>query len=169
MNIQKALELIQLAKSHQCRLYTVAPDQLRWESPVMPPDELLNQLRVYKPVLMEYLKHTSRDLSVVVKRAFDGFLYCFEQVQQTRRNNSSLNLCGVSVMYWRSTVKAALQVNDAEINMIERLLIQSEQLKYMDSSNTVLITPEQQEHLHDDEIETAFNDLLNRPRQFVYC
>ncbi len=35
----------------------------------MPPDELLEELRVNKPILIEYLKHTSRDLSMLAKRA----------------------------------------------------------------------------------------------------
>ena len=35
------------------RIYTIEPNQLRWESPIMPPDDFLNELRIHKPVLME--------------------------------------------------------------------------------------------------------------------
>ena len=77
--MQKALHIIQLAKSHQCRLFIAPPNQLRWESPIMPPDELLEELRANKPILIEYLKHTSRDLSILVKRALDGYLWMLDR------------------------------------------------------------------------------------------
>lgn len=75
MNMQKALDLIQRAKSHQCKLFIAPPNQLRWS---MPPHGLLEELKANKPILIEYLKHTSRDLSVLVKRALDGYQWILD-------------------------------------------------------------------------------------------
>lgn len=143
MNMQKALDLIQLAKSHQCRLFIAPPNQLRWESPIMPPDELLEELRANKPILIEYLKHTSRDLSILVKRALDGYLWMLDRKRTYYRYNGvPIVTVRISASEWRETVKSVLKVNDAELHIIERLLIQSEQLVYFDHAKTLLTTPD---------------------------
>ena len=142
MNMQKALDLIQLAKSHQCRLFIAPPNQLRWESPIMPPDELLEELRANKPILIEYLKHTSRDLSILVKRALDGYLWMLDRKRTYYRYNGvPIVTVRISASEWRETVKSVLKVNDAELHIIERLLIQSEQLVYFDHAKTLLTPP----------------------------
>ena len=172
MNTQKALEVMKLAKQYGCRLELAQPDKIRYSSRQRPPEHLLEEIKLHKPVLLEYLKHTSHDLSVLLKRAFDGYQYCLNQVkQQARRDGVPLSFCRVPVMFWRSTVKTVLQVNDAEMGIIERLLIQDGQLKYMDRAETLLTTDEQEQHeyMPDDAIGTAFNNWLNMPREFIYC
>ena len=74
-------------------------------------------------------------------------------------------------MFWRSTVKTVLLVNDAEMGIIERLLIQDGQLKYLDRAETILTTDEQeqQEYMPDDATGTAFNNWLYMPQEFIYC
>lgn len=110
MNMQKALDLIQLAKSHQCRLFIAPPNQLRWESPVMPPDELLEELRANKPILIEYLKHTSRDLSMLVKRALDGYHWLLDRKRtHYRYNGVPIVTVRISASEWRETVKSVLK------------------------------------------------------------
>lgn len=110
MNMQKALDLIQLAKSHQCRLFIAPPNQLRWESPVMPPDELLEELRANKPILIEYLKHTSRDLSILVKRALDGYHWLLDRKRtHYRYNGVPIVTVRISASEWRETVKSVLK------------------------------------------------------------
>ena len=143
MNMQKALNIIQLAKSHQCRLFIAPPNQLRWESPVVPPDELLEELRANKPILIEYLKHTSRDLSMLVKRALDGYHWLLDRKRtHYRYNGVPIVTARIAASEWRETVKSVLKVNDAELRIIERLLIQSEQLVYFDHAKTLLTTPD---------------------------
>lgn len=146
MNMQKALNIIQLAKSHQCRLFIAPPNQLRWESPIMPPNELLEELRANKPILIEYLKHTSRDLSILVKRALDGYLWMLDRKRtHYRYNGVPIVTARISASEWRETVKSVLKVNDAELHIIEILLIQSELLVYFDHAKTLLTTPHQLE------------------------
>ena len=143
MNMQKALNIIQLAKSHQCRLFIAPPNQLRWESPIMPPDELLEELRANKPILIEYLKHTSRDLSILVKRALDGYHWLLDRKHtHYRYNGVPIVTARIAASEWRETVKSVLKVNNAELHIIERLLIQSEQLVYFDHAKTLLTTPD---------------------------
>lgn len=172
MNMQKALDLIQLAKSHQCRLFIAPPNQLRWESPIMPPDELLEELRANKPILIEYLKHTSRDLSILVKRALDGYLWMLDRKRtHFRYNGVPIVTARISASEWRETVKSVLKVNDAELHIIERLLIQSEQLVYFDHAKTLLTTPDQleQDYMPDDNTGAAFNAWFSMPCEFIYC
>ncbi len=172
MNTQKALEVLQLAKQYGCKLELAPPDKIRYSSQQRPPEHLLEEIKLHKPVLLEYLKHTSRDLSVLVKRAFDGYDYCLKQVQkQARRDGVPLSFARVPVMFWRSTVKTVLLVNDAEMGIIERLLIQDGQLKYLDRAETILTTDEQeqQEYMPDDATGTAFNNWLYMPQEFIYC
>lgn len=170
MSIRKALELIRMAKSYQCILYWDPPDRIRLASQSLIPDELLNEVKAHKPVLIEYFKHTDRDLTPLLGRAFDGYLYCLNQMRECH-SSASTSTCHVSTLYWRSTVKATLQVSNPELKLIEMLLIQSEQLKYLDSSNTAFITPEQEQQKYstDEDANTAFNYLLSKHRQFVYC
>ena len=172
MNMQKALDLIQLAKSHQCRLFIAPPNQLRWESPIMPPDELLEELRANKPILIEYLKHTSRDLSILVKRALDGYHWLLDRKRtHFRYNGVPIVTARITASEWRETVKSVLKVNDAELHIIERLLIQSEQLVYFDHAKTLLTTPDQleQDYMPDDNTGAAFNAWLSMPCKFIYC
>jgi|GEM_PF-3044840 len=172
MNMQKALDLIQLAKSYQCKLFIVPPDQLRWSSPVMPPQELIEKLKANKYVLLEYFKHTSRDLSLLVKRAFDGYRWLLDRKKQHNHYNSiPMSDVRITVVEWRCTVKNVLKVDDTELNIIESLLIQGEHLKYADTAKAFLTTfeEEKQEYLLDDETGTAFNHWLNTPREFVFC
>ncbi|WP_218944728.1 hypothetical protein [Acinetobacter sp. YH12201] len=169
--MQKALNLIQLAKSYQCRLFIAPPDQLRWESPVMPPNELLEELKANKPILIEYLKHTSRDLSILVKRALDGYQWMLDRKRtHYRYNGVPMITARVLANEWRETVKGVLKVDDAELNIIERLLIQSGQLVYFDHAKTFLTTPDQleQDYLPDDSTGTAFNTWLSMPCEFIY-
>lgn len=171
MNMQKALDLIQLAKSHQCRLFIAPPNQLRWESPIMPPDELLEELRANKPILIEYLKHTSRDLSILVKRALDGCLWMLDRKRtHYRYNGVPIVTVRISASEWRETVKSVLKVNDAELHIIERLLIQSEQLVYFDHAKTLLTTSDQleQDYMPDDNTGAAFNAWLSMPCEFIH-
>ncbi len=171
-NAHKALEVIKLAKQYNCRLELAPPDKIKYSSTQRPPEHLLNEIQQHKPELLEYLKHTSRDLSVLVKRALDGYDYCFKQMQkQAQRQGIQNCFIRVPVMYWRSTIKTVLKVNDAELDIIENLLIQSEQLKYSDNTKMLFITleQEQQEYLLDDDTGTSFNSWLNTPREFVFC
>lgn len=171
MNMQKALNLIQLAKSYQCRLFIAPPDQLRWESPVMPPNELLEELKANKPILIEYLKHTSRDLSILVKRALDGYQWMLDHKRTYYRYNGvPMVIARVSVNEWRETIKGVLKVNNAELNIIERLLIQSKQLVYFDTAKTLLTTPDQldQNYLPDDDTGETFNAWLSMSCEFIY-
>lgn len=171
MNMQKALDLIQLAKSYQCKLFIVPPDQLRWASPMMPPQELIEELKANKRVLLEYFKQTDRDLSTLVKRAFDGYRWLLDRKKQHYHYNGiPMSDVLITVVEWRSTVKNVLKVNDAELNIIESLLIQGEHLKYADTAKTFLTTfeEEQQEYLVDDRSGTAFNNWLNTAREFVF-
>ena len=170
MSIRKALELIQVAKSYQCILYLDPPDKIRWASQNMPPEEFLNELKAYKSALLEYFKHTDRDLTQFFVRAFDGYLYCLNQVNKGAGNISG-SAHPVSTLYWRSTVKEALQISNPELELIEMFLIQEGFLKYLDSSNTTFITPEQEQQKYstDEDAGTAFNGLLNKRRQFIYC
>ena len=171
MNMQKALNIIQLAKSHKCRLFIAPPNQLRWESPIMPPDELLEELRANKPILIEYLKHTSRDLSILVKRALDGYHWLLDRKRtHFRYNGVPIVTARIAASEWRETVKGVLKVNDAELHIIERLLIQSEQLVYFDHAKTLLTTPDQleQDYMPDDSTGAAFYARLSMPREFIY-
>lgn len=171
MNMQKALNIIQLAKSHKCRLFISPPNQLRWESPIMPPDELLEELRANKPILIEYLKHTSRDLSILVKRALDGYHWLLDRKRtHFRYNGVPIVTARIASSEWRETVKGVLKVNDAELHIIERLLIQSEQLVYFDHAKTLLTTPDQleQDYMPDDSTGAAFYAWLSMPREFIY-
>ncbi|WP_151713470.1 hypothetical protein [Acinetobacter bereziniae] len=171
MNMQKALDLIQLAKSYQCKLFITPPDQLRWSSPVMPPQEFIEELKANKRVLLEYFKQTDRDLSTLVKRAFDGYRWLLDRKKLHYRYNGIPMLnARISVTEWRSTVTQVLKVNDAELDIIESLLIQGEHLKYADTAKAFLTTfeEEQQEYLLDDETGRAFNNWLNTPREFVF-
>ena len=112
----------------------------------------------------------AKDIKEKWPKAFDGYLYCLNQMRE-RHSSAALSDCHVSTLYWRSTVKATLQVSNPELKLIEMLLIQSEQLKYLDDSNTALITPEQEQQKYstDADANTAFNYLLSKHRQFVYC
>lgn len=168
--IQKALELIWLAKSHQCVLYLDPPDKIRWASQSMPPDEFLIEVKAHKSALLEYFKHTDRDLTPFFVRAFDGYLYCLDQVNKGVSNITGLDN-PVPTLYWRSTVKEALQLSNPELELIEMLLIQGGCLKYQDDSQAELITPEeeQQKYSTDNGAGTAFNELLNKRRQFIHC
>ena len=76
----------------------------------------------------------------------------------------------LSVTEWRSTVMQVLKVNDAELDIIESLLMQDNHLIYTDESRSMFTTPEQeqQEYLLDDRTGTAFNNWLNTPREFVF-
>lgn len=171
MNMQKALDLIQLAKSYQCKLFIVPPDQLRWSSPVMPPQEFIEELKANKRVLLEYFKQTDRDLSTLVKRAFDGYRWLLDRKKlHYRYNGIPMMNARISVTEWRSTVMQVLKVNDAELDIIESLLIQDNHLIYTDESRSMFTTPEQeqQEYLLDDRTGTAFNNWLNTPREFVF-
>lgn len=170
MSIRKALELIREAKSFQCVLYPVPPNGIRWASQNVPPGEFLDEVKAHKSALLDYFSYTDRDLTPLLGRAFDGYLYCLNQMREPH-SSASASDCHVSTLYWRSTVKATLQVSNPELKLIEMLLIQSEQLKYLDSSNTALITPEQEQQKYstDKDAGTAFNYLLSKHRQFVRC
>ena len=170
MSIKKALELIQAAKSFQCVLCPDPPNGIRWASQNVPPDGFLDELKAHKSSLLEYFKYTDRDLTHFFIRAFDGYLYCLSLVNK-RDSNISGSIHPVSTLYWRSTVKAALQVSNPELELIEMLLIQEGCLKYLDDSQTELITPEeeQQKYSADNGAGTSFNSLLNKRRQFIYC
>ncbi|WP_151810719.1 hypothetical protein [Acinetobacter bereziniae] len=171
MNMQKALDLIQLAKSYQCKLFITPPDQIRWSSPVMPPQEFIEELKANKYVLLEYFKQTDRDLSTLVKRAFDGYRWLLDCKKQHNHYKAiPISEVRITVVEWRCTVKNVLKINDAELNIIESLLIQGEHLKYADTAKAFLTTfeEEQQEYLLDDETGTAFNNWLNTPREFVF-
>lgn len=148
MNIQKALDLIQLAKSHQCKIFLAPPDQLRWSCPVMPPYELLEELRVNKHILLAYYQQTNRDLTPLVKRAYDGYYYCLNQAQLRRESH-------VRTLHWRSTVQQVLQLNDAEMAIIEKLLIQNKQLQYIDHNHHWLIATDQSNQFCFDDEDTA--------------
>lgn len=170
MSIKKALELIQAAKSYQCILYLDPPDKIRWASQSMPPDEFLIELKAHKSALLEYFKHTDRDLTPFFVRAFDGYLYCFNHVNNGA-GNISRSAHPVSTLYWRSTIKEALQLSNPELELIEKFLIEEECLKYLDDSKTELITPEQEQQKYspDKSAGVAFNDLLSKRRLFIYC
>ena len=118
MSIGKALELIRMAKSYQCVLYWDPPDRIRFASQSLIPDELLSEVKAHKHVLIEYFKHTDRDLTPLLGRAFDGYLYCLNQMRE-RHSSAALSDCHVSTLYWRSTVKATLQVSNPELKLIE--------------------------------------------------
>lgn len=169
MSIRKALELIQEAKSFQCVLYPVPPNGIRWASQNVPPDEFLDELKAHKSALLDYFSYTDRDLTPFFVRAFDGYLYCLNQMRECHSSASAST--HVSTLYWRSTVKATLQISNPELKLIEMLLIQSEQLKYLDDSKAKLITPEQEQQKYstDKDASTAFNYLLSKHRQFVRC
>ena len=168
----KALEVIQLAKQYNCHLELAPPDKIKYSSTQQPPEHLLIEIKLNKPVLIEYLKQTKRELSALVKRAYDGYGYCFTQIlTQAQRNNVPSCFVRVPTVYWRATVKRVLKINDAELGIIESLLIQSGRLKYMDHTQTLFIIPEQeqQEYLLDDDTGTAFNHWLDMPREFIFC
>ena len=76
----------------------------------------------------------------------------------------------IAASEWRETVKGVLKVNDAELHIIERLLIQSEQLVYFDHAKTLLTTPDQleQDYMPDDSTGAAFYAWLSMPREFIY-
>lgn len=161
MNIQKALDLIQLAKSHQCKLFLAPPDQLRWSCPVMPPHELLEELRVNKHILLAYYQQTNRDLTPLVKRAYDGYYYCLNQAQLRRESH-------VRTLHWRSTVQKVLQLNDAEMTIIEKLLIQNEQLQYFGRTYQWLIASDLSQQCYFDDSVMAINDWVNESNEFIY-
>lgn len=75
-----------------------------------------------------------------------------------------------SVSEWRETVKSVLEVNDAELHIIESLPIQSEQLIYFDHAKTLLTTPDQldQDYLPDDHTGETFNAWLSMSCEFIY-
>ncbi|CAB1207590.1 hypothetical protein [Acinetobacter bouvetii] len=170
MSIKRALELIMAAKSFQCVLYPDPPNGIRWASQKMPPDEFLDDLRVNKASLVEYFSYTDRDLTPFFVRAFDGYLYCLNQVNKGA-SNIGRSAHPVSTLYWRFTVKEALQLSNPELELIEKFLIEEKCLKYLDDSRTELITPEQEQQKYspDRDAGTAFNDLLSKRRQFIYC
>lgn len=161
MNIQKALDLIQLAKSHQCKLFLAPPDQLRWSCPVMPPHELLEELRANKHVLLAYYQQTNRDLTPLVKRAYDGYYFCLNKAQLRRESH-------VQTLTWRSTVQQVLQLNDAEMAIIEKLLIQNEQLHYVGYSNEWLIASDLSQQCYFDDSDTTFDNKPSEPSRFIY-
>lgn len=171
-NAHKALDILQLAKQYNCHLEFSPPDKIHYSSMQQPPDHLLLEIKLNKPVLIEYLKHTNRDLSVLVQRAYEGYHYCFNQMcSEAGRKNIPSSFIRVSVVYWRTTVKPVLKVNDAELAIIERLLIQDKRLKYMDSMNTLLITVAQDDqcYLLDGDSGTDFVNWLDMPRGFIFC
>ncbi len=64
-----------------------------------------------------------------------------------------------------------LKVNDAELRIIERLLIQEpEQLVYFDHAKTLLTTPDQLErdYMLDDNTGAALDAWLSMPCEFIY-
>lgn len=170
MSIKRALELIMAAKSFQCVLYPDPPNGIRWASQKMPPDEFLDDLRANKASLVEYFSYTDRDLTPFFVRAFDGYLYCLNQVSKGKSNITGSDN-PVPTLYWRSTIKEALQLSNPELELIEMLLIHEGCLKYLDDSKTELITPEQEQQKYstDNGAGTSFNSLLNKRRQFIYC
>ena len=165
-----ALEVIQLARQYNCSLALIPPDMIKYSSRQQLSEHLLNEIKLHKPELLEYLKYTSRDLSVLLKRAFDGFKWLLERKRKYYCYNSiSMSNAQISVNEWRVTVKTVLKMNDAELEIIERLLIQGKQFKYTDESKILLVASEQEPYLLDDDMGTAFNNWLNTPREFVFC
>ena len=134
-------------------------------------DKTTGELRANKPILIEYLKHTSRDLSMLVKRALDGYHWLLDRKHtHYRYNGVPIVTARIAASEWRETVKSVLKVNDAELRIIERLLIQSEQLVYFDHAKTLLTTPDQLEHdyMLDDNTGAAFNAWFSMPCGFIY-
>ena len=87
-----------------------------------------------------------------------------------RYNGVPIVTVRISASEWRETVKSVLKVNDAELHIIERLLIQSEQLVYFDHAKTLLTTPDQleQDDMPDDNTGAAFNAWFSMPCEFIY-
>ena len=137
-----ALEVIQLARQYNCSLALIPPDMIKYSSRQQLSEHLLNEIKLHKPELLESLKYTSHDLSVLLKRAFDGFKWLLERKYYCY-NSISMSNAQISVNEWRVTVKTVLKVNDAELEIIERLLIQGKQFKYTDESKILLVVSEQ--------------------------
>ena len=169
-NIKKALELLFRARLHQCFIYMGPLDELCWGGEGTLPNEFLDEVADHSAALVEYFQYTDRYIGHFFTRAFDGYLYCLNQMQKSFDAVSALS-CYVPVLYWRSTIKTALQLSDAELNIIQGMLIHYELIKYLDDSNTLLTTSEQEliNHSMNEDACADLNFLLTKPRQFVYC
>lgn len=71
-------------------------------------------------------------------------------------------------MDWRSTTQQVLQLNDAEMAIIEKLLIQNEQLQYIDHGHKWLIASDLSQQYCFDEVDMMLSDWFNESKAFIY-
>ena len=109
-----------------------------------------------------------RSLEILLNRAYEGFLWLLERQRKYYQLNSiPRSEAFISVAEWRNKIAEVIHLNEAEIRVLENLLIQTRRLKYSDESQKVLVNLEQVEQIYmpDNDTGKAFTDWLEMPRE----
>lgn len=121
-------ELIDLIQSYGARIKKV-DDKLRLFHPEKLPNQVKQQLKDHRDVLLAYLAESYLDTAL--KRAYHGYFWLLEQKQQQcKQLKQPLSNAHISVEEWRQSVRDVIGLNPCEVQIIENLFINSGQFRY---------------------------------------
>lgn len=111
-----------------------------------------------------YLNVDDRSLERLLERAYDGFIWLLERKRKYYCYNAiPKSEAFIGVNEWREEIAKVIILNEAEIQIIQNLLITDNRLIYRDSSQILLMTSTQNQELFllDDNTGKAFNNWLD--------
>ena len=106
------------------------------------------------------------DIGVLQQHAYDGFIWLLERKRKYYRyNDIPMSAAFIQVEDWRKEVARVIWLNEAEIQIIESLLIQSRYFQYTDTTQLTLMTSDQAEQIFmpNDTTGKAFNNWFDMP------
>lgn len=158
------IELIEQVHRYGAKLRRIDGQHIKVIGSDNLPPELIEQLRVNKPIILKYLEQSSLD--VTLKRALDGYYWLLERKQQHYRYNG-LPPCDahISVQEWRQCIADVIKMNPSEVQVIENLLIQNGALIYY-GDNQYIMGSNEAAQTSIDYGNVSFSCWLDTGRQF---
>lgn len=112
-------------------------------------------------------KAQDRSIEILLNRAYDGFIWLLERKRKYYSyNDIPMSEAVIDVNEWRTEIAKVIRLNEAEVQIIESLLIRSGRLQYTDESKLALINLDQAQQIFmpDNDTGKAFNNWLDMPR-----
>lgn len=127
-----------------------------------------NLFPVLNHTYIHHLDVEDRSVESLVERAYNGFVWLLERKRKYYRYNAiPVSEAFIERCEWINEIAEVIGLNEAEVKIIENLLIESNRLQYTDSSKLTLISYDQSEQIFmpDNETGKAFNQWLYMPRE----
>lgn len=123
-----------------------------------------------KPVVNQShcLNVHDRSLERLLERAYDGFIWLLERKRRYYRYNAiPVSEAFIECDEWRKEIAKVIRLNEAEVEIIENLLIASKRLQYTDSDKILLMCLDQSQQIFmpNDDTGKAFVEWLEMPRE----